>query len=260
MLGKLIKYEFRATQRTILPLLAASLVLGVLANFSMRALDRAHSTFIDTLNVIVLMLFVLSVFACLLMAAAVMIQRFRHNLLTDEGYLMFTLPVSVHALLWSKLIVSVVWFAAAGLVCLLSMFTSVMHVDLIGEIGPLLHRLFTELPPGTVATAAEILLLLLLGSICTCLLFYAAMATGFSFARHKWLLSVLCFFALCIIGQIFGVSTMTSWIGSSVSVFADDAMKMVQWTLLITSVTLVVYSALLYLLTWFMLRRRLNLE
>ena len=31
MLGKLIKYEFRATQRTILPLLAASLVLAVLA-------------------------------------------------------------------------------------------------------------------------------------------------------------------------------------------------------------------------------------
>lgn len=40
-----------------------------------------------------------------------MVVRFRNNLMTDEGYLMFTLPVSVHQLLWSKLLVSMLWFS-----------------------------------------------------------------------------------------------------------------------------------------------------
>ena len=94
MLGKLIKYEFRATQRTILPLLAASLVLAVLANFSMRSIGREHSVFVQVLTSALLMFFGLSIFACLLMSLVMMIQRFQRNLLTDEGYLMFTLPVS----------------------------------------------------------------------------------------------------------------------------------------------------------------------
>lgn len=266
MLGKLIKYEFRATRRTVLPLLAASLILAVLANFSIRSLGRAHSAFITGLNTVLLTFFGLSVFACLLMSVVVMIQRFQRNLLTDEGYLMFTLPVSIHALLWSKLIVSVVWFAAAGVVTLLSMFTSVVNVDLTENLLQQLGELFSMLPPETLLIALETLLLMLLGSLCTCLVFYGALATGFSFARHKWLLAVLCFFVLCIIGQIFGVSVLSTWVRSSLFGAISEpggihsGIAATQSTLLVTSAGTAVYAALLYLLTWFMLRRRLNLE
>ena len=45
-----------------------------------------------------------------------LIQRFYKNLLRDEGYLMLTLPASVHQQVWSKLIVSSVWFIITGVV------------------------------------------------------------------------------------------------------------------------------------------------
>ena len=42
MLGKLLKHEFRATGRTMLPALGAVLALAVLANFSIRFRSRWH--------------------------------------------------------------------------------------------------------------------------------------------------------------------------------------------------------------------------
>ncbi len=52
---------------------------------------------------------------CLLIAAVfvmtlvVTIQRFNKNLLGDEGYLSFTLPVKVTATSYSKMIISLMW-------------------------------------------------------------------------------------------------------------------------------------------------------
>ena len=43
MLGKLMKHEFRATGRIMLPLLGAELLLSVLAGFSVRGLDRIEN-------------------------------------------------------------------------------------------------------------------------------------------------------------------------------------------------------------------------
>ena len=54
------------------------------------------------------------------MSLVVMIQRFYKNVLGDEGYLTLTLPVNVHEILWSKLIVSFVWFLATGLIAIAS--------------------------------------------------------------------------------------------------------------------------------------------
>ena len=49
-----------------------------------------------------------------------MLQRFYQNLLGTRGYIMFTLPASVHQQVWSKLIVSAVWFIATGVAVILS--------------------------------------------------------------------------------------------------------------------------------------------
>ena len=57
--------------------------------------------------------FVLALLATFIVAVVLAVFRFRKNLLTDEGCVMFTLPVSPHSLVCSKLIVSTVWFLGA---------------------------------------------------------------------------------------------------------------------------------------------------
>ena len=103
MLGKLIKHEFRATGRIMLPLLGALLVLSPIAGLIMRALDRGQlKNLFRFLGGAVVGLFFMAVAAVFVISLALMVRRFYSNLLQDEGYLMFTLPVSTHSLIWSK--------------------------------------------------------------------------------------------------------------------------------------------------------------
>ena len=107
MLGKLLKHEFRATGRIMLPLIAAELMVSVLAGLSVRGLGRMQSmSFLHTMYVLTLMVFGLGLFAIAVVAFVLMIQRFYKSLLRDEGYLSMTLPVTVDAHIWAKLLTS----------------------------------------------------------------------------------------------------------------------------------------------------------
>ena len=120
MLRKLLKHEFRATGRIMLPLFGILLLVSVGANFSSRGMLNSDSSLLRTLGTIFIMLFIVGIFAVGIISFVLMINRFYKNLLQDEGYVMMTLPVCVHQQIWSKLIVSTVWFAATVVVIGLS--------------------------------------------------------------------------------------------------------------------------------------------
>ena len=129
MLGKLIKHEFRATSRIMGPMLLIVLALSVLVRFSITVLENAESSFLNILAVLFVLAFAVGIIAVNLMSIIIMIQRFYKNLLGDEGYLMFTLPANVHSIIWSKLIVSIVWFLATGLLMVLVVFVMAISVE-----------------------------------------------------------------------------------------------------------------------------------
>lgn len=98
MLKKLLKQEFLATARAMGILYLVMLVLAMGGQLMVGRLGD--------LGKLVQALCLLAAMACGLLSLPIMIVRFKQNLLGDEGYLMLTLPVSVHQHLWSKLIVS----------------------------------------------------------------------------------------------------------------------------------------------------------
>ena len=95
MLGKLLKYELKATSRVFVPLYIAILVVSIVNGLSLN-LEIFN---IQGLATIILMCLFISLFV---ITIVVTIQRFNKNLLKDEGYLMFTLPVSSKYLVLSK--------------------------------------------------------------------------------------------------------------------------------------------------------------
>ena len=113
MLGKLLKHEFAATARYLWVLYVAMLGLSVAVHFAFRFYDRADLAVLRMAMTMAIILWVLSLIFCGIGTLVLMIRRFYQNLLTDEGYLMFTLPVSVHELVISKLITAVVWMLAS---------------------------------------------------------------------------------------------------------------------------------------------------
>ena len=133
MLRKLMKYELRATGRIFLPFFGALIVLSLLnklfysnrAENMMRTLrQNGKGLPIEITRVISMALFIFLICAIFMLAAIVMIQRFYKNLLGDEGYLMFTLPVRPWQLITSKAAVSCMWLVVSGLVTLCLLYTS----------------------------------------------------------------------------------------------------------------------------------------
>lgn len=121
MLGKLLKYELKSTSRTFIPMYVAILLVSVI-----------NRVFINTemfkINGIALMVLAALFVALGVLTIVVTIQRFRKNLLEDEGYLMFTLPVSIKKIILSKYLVTIMWTFLSGIVAILS-FAIIMSID-----------------------------------------------------------------------------------------------------------------------------------
>ena len=120
MLGKLLKYELKATSRVFIPLYIAILVVSIVNGLSLN-LEILN---IQGLATIVLMCLFISLFV---ITIVVTIQRFNKNLLKDEGYLMFTLPVSSKYLVLSKYLTSLIWTFLSFVVAFLS-FTIIFMI------------------------------------------------------------------------------------------------------------------------------------
>jgi hypothetical protein len=275
MLSKLLKHEFRATGRTMLPVYAAVVVLAVLANFSIRVIDKSVHTLLTIFCGLIIAAFIIGIIAAGIMTLVMMIKRFYTNYLKDEGYLMHTLPVSVHELVWSKMIVSVVWFAAtAAVICLVILLTALI------QTGTSLAQFFAGFPSWAEIKAAlaeagirsgdlwlfglEMLLAIIVAGLYTCLHFYAAMSLGHMFAKDKILLSIVFF-----VGISFVLSLATTGYGSArfYALEASDAtLETVKEALRLGQAIMgeallveLVQSAVLYVATVLGLKRGLNL-
>lgn len=119
MLSKLLRHEFRATGRIMLPVYALLLVsCGGCTLFGSLLGRYPESTVLSVVQTVFATLFGVTTFGMLLLTLVLMVYRFYKNLMTDEGYLMFTLSVSRSQLIWSKLLVALV------VLCLVSCLVS----------------------------------------------------------------------------------------------------------------------------------------
>lgn len=279
MLGKLIKHEFRATGRLMAPLFGAMLLLAVFVRTSDLVLRHveAASLFFNILNTLLIIAFVLTLFGVTVFSTVLMVKRFHQNFLTDEGYLMFTLPVSVHSLLWAKLITAALFFIftflAEALAVAIVVWQGGTARDLFESIVGLFQELNSFYMANGIALALEILALLLVSLLVTCLLFYAPMSIGYSFANHKGLLSVVFYFVIQAVLQVFGVAVLSGlthdtalsrWLSGPWLTNAESGVRTVvqaaHGTMLLALLTELFLGAVLYFLTYCMLRRHRNLQ
>ena len=280
MLGKLLKHEFRATGRIMLPMMGAVLVLSLLANISMTVLANAvpGSSAAEKFNalrillVLIIVLFVVGMIAMSVMTVVLMVSRFYNNLLKDEGYLMFTLPVSTHELIWAKLIVSFVWFLTAGLLIFLVLGFSALNLS-----GTDLRLLFAEFPSWAelreklqeIGLLSRLRIVLMQGvltmsfsTLVYCLHFYAAMSLGHMFVKNRILLSIVFFVAVSISFSIMETCFGMTGILTNQFAFSHDseefsrAFMITAW--IVTGMK-AFEAAVLYFATVLSLKRGLNL-
>lgn len=229
MLSKLIKHEFRATSRIMWPVFLGMLALTALMRFSQLLLNGGHIPWLlQLIGVLLVIGFVMGLFALAFAPLVLSAVRWRDHVLKDEGYLTLTLPVSLHQLLISKLIVSAVWYAAAFIVGLLSLLIAASGWSTFQYVPDFFNDVFTAFF-GMEASLRSHALLIVFELFCNFvfavsaaeLVVYAAYSIGYSFNKRKELWTVILILVFFQLAQFTAIAMIGLFIHTWISLDAN---------------------------------------
>ncbi|MEG2597711.1 MAG: hypothetical protein RR977_04710 [Oscillospiraceae bacterium] len=204
MLGKLIKYEFKGTAKIFVPTYLALLLFTIVgkAFLSIKPLQEVLN---GKVNGIFWFTYVLIVISVLFLTFLISLQRFYKNLLGDEGYLMHTLPTTATNHIWAKLLTATTWYLTSGILVVASVAVLSMNKEAWEALPELVRRLFQAINDYAGAEGYLLILEFLIAAFAQLMLnilfFYAAMALGQMFGRHKILGSIVSYIGLNVIIQ-----------------------------------------------------------
>jgi hypothetical protein len=262
MLKKLMKYEFMATGRVFLPLFAA-LILISLVNKLLSYLPVDAPQIIGTIISVILMV------GIIVLTLVITVQRFRSNLMSNEGYLMMTLPVSTDRLILSKMFVASIWTVASGIVVIISIMimamSSISFADLAKAFRPIGEYIAAS-PARSTVYIIEIVVMIAVSVFSGILMLYTCLALSMLVNKRRGLFSFGAFIvittAMQIIVTLLGVAGVVFYLPSfqTLSIYDLDVEGLVQTVFLIWLVLEAAFGAAFYFITRFMLKNRLNLQ
>ncbi len=261
MLGKLLKHELKATSRLLIPLYLILIGISFLNRImlSFQNLNQIMK-FISNLLASGFLFILVAVFA---VTTVLMITRFYKNLIGDEGYLMFTLPVKPNQLINSKLIISVFWFLigiAAVIVTLYITFATPERMDIVYQnLNEFIQELKTYSGGNLTFVVSEIILFCIVSIFANILMLYLSIAIGQLFNGRRLVGSFIAYIGIYTALQILllivvGVCVLFNW--ESVDNF--NTFPPVFFPLAILALILCCIS--LYWGTSYILNKKLNLE
>lgn len=270
MLGKLIKYDLKAVNRFLIIMHAFLLLSAILGRFFLIGRIRIDS--LENMQLILAISFVtyLLLFIGICYGTYLVIAvRFYKNLFSDEGYLTNTLPVSKTMHLFSKTVSGSIWMILDILLIYLSGYI-LLSVPLITDT---LQGHETELVQmmgfGNTTDFNRFLLYLLvisiIGAVGNVIMMYACIAVGQLFKGHKVLGAVVSYFVLTAIISLFTtvVSTINGLTGGYLDNNGDSPASFAHYmnqTLNFSFILLIITSVILYLLTYWIMKKKVNLD
>lgn len=196
MLGKVMKYEFKAIGR-ILPLfyialIAASIFLAI--NLRFIPAETFFGMLIRTLSG---SLYGIILAATAIVTLVILISRYKKSMLGDSGYYMLTLPVKMETHILAKTFSATIWGFFSLVVSIITIMI-IGTITYIGDIRAVFYQMmeaFKSLTSNEKALGAililEFLILVILSLTKTALTIYAAMSFGQLSKNHPNLMAVV---------------------------------------------------------------------
>ncbi len=260
-MGKIIKHDSAALLRVLWPMMVAVAgcsVVGFLSNLFGSTADPSKLVIAVSGLLAMVQVFCIVAIVVLMVVAEFMVYfAYYRSLYTDEGYLTMVLPVGVHTLLLSKLLVGAIFSLAIGCIGIAGISFSLAPT--IRELFWLFADIYQQIPPSAGATAFMDTLLDIVTFVSQAffsfMMVYAAITMGaIYFRRHSLIGAITVFFvlsALCSIVE--GVFTVVLVL-ASVEYFVA--------VILLLVVKVLLYMGLGVGLYWYIVRlhkTRLNL-
>lgn len=227
MFRKLVKYEWAAMIRSMLPVYAAVIAVSIINSLFMNVgIDSKNPVFelwnwiCSSFGGIAIFLYVAVMMALGAFTVVVIVQRFYKGLLGEEGYLMFTLPVKTWQLVFSKALVSFLIgvLSAAAAVLSVGILMGAQFLEILSALPYTLGYLYETAMSydrvwviHTICFMLELLATLVFGCFAFFYHVYLAVSLGHLARKYKAALSVawyiginaiLGFFTLNLLGAM----------------------------------------------------------
>lgn len=284
MLKKCLKHDLKYVYDVWKIATLIFIPLSVIGGLSMRAMftDEVYPVLINVLSVIGMMLFYLGTVAYVFVGAGMGMYRYYLTCFTDEGYLTFTLPVRRHTILNSKILSTVIPFAASLVVMLLCFhitFAIAPSTDVGYENMSVLAATYSRLADGIAAGFEEsglwffvYVLEVIMLSVAT--VFAAILAFFSSITRSperkkkpkrsalKFIIYYIAMFPtmMVIAGVILLIGSCSEAIAEAAPLTQGESNAIVALILMMVTMMMLIISALLYRDNLKMIREKLNLS
>jgi hypothetical protein len=242
-LGKLLKYEFRYYFRFLPPLYLILLLLAAPAGFQMRNSGVLFYLLTTVWGIII--------GAMVVMNLVLIIQRFTNNFLKNSGSLMFTLPVTTWALTASKAIAALCMVLMSIIVIAVSGIIYSMGMGVLS-----FSDIIISASPGEITGLILITIVMILQQIC---LIYAILTACNILPKFRLAAGVVAYLLIMnfaewpVFKQLYHLFPEIA--GGDVIIYPDFTAVMIAY-----GIAGLVFAALFFWVTGFLLKRTLNLD
>ena len=255
MFWNLVRYEFKNVNKWYLALYAAVLVLSVL--IGMQGHYYNYVSVKDSQPV--LLFFLALVFGGLMITLGIstiflIIKRFKGSVYDRQGYLTLTLPVSEHYIITAKLVGAFIWSILSSAVLALSavIIVTITVPEWISN-SELIPLVGTYLPQLSLMGVS-----FLLSTISGILCIYLAISIGQLFNEYRTALAIVAYIGILIVIGFIEVffNTSANFYVNSLAGFNDNFYMGAG----ISIVEELIFIAIFYLGTYYILRNKVNLQ
>ena len=255
MFWNLVRYEFKNVNKWYLTLYAAVLVLSVLIGIQAQTYNNLPVKESQP----VLLFFLATVFGGLMLTLGIstlflIIKRFKGSVYDRQGYLTLTLPVSEHHIITAKLIGAFIWSVISTAVLLLCIYIMLLSTNSDEVQLSTLLSFVAEHFTGFSLTVLSFLLNTISGILCI----YLAISIGQLFNEYRTALAVAVYIGIqIVIGFIelsFNLSSnfyVNSLVGLNDHFYMGAGIAIVEE---------LIFIAIFYLGTYYILRNKVNLQ
>ena len=277
MLSKLYKHEFRASSRYYVPVFLASglisLVLAIVWTINNTWKNEIFSTITSPF---VFLLFFGALAAITAVSFFIPIFRFYKTMISDEGYLTHTLPVTTDQLILSRMLVAITYKVFCFILTLVIIALTIVLTIIVTKtyetnewniMVQAMHELLDALGAYQVSIpllVVETVVMSVEGLFSSVLVCYVAMAIAQCMKNHKVIWSVVFYIcvniAVSMISNVISTITMMGY-GSGYMMNNEVAtFKVFQVSFLIAIILDVLVIVAGYFITRYIFQKRLNLE
>ena len=299
MFSKCLKHEMKATKRVLVPLIVCMLVvsiatavcLGGLLSYSyigdanagdaMIEIDGSGEAspaedgafhLLEVATVLLFMIFVGIMIACVITVFVLMVRRFYTSFFTDEGYLTFTLPVTVDCHLLAKTVSMFIWNAISYIaiaisfgILFLGIYISVPDFFALDDYTKqFLEQLLAEVGDVFGGTIAFGIVQSIVSTIASCLLLYFSISVGCMLAKkHKIIACIASYFIISsVISEIITIASelIYEYFTKNIEATAENSNLLAMTVLLIFTVLYILQGIGCYFGTRWILKNKINLD